>query len=145
MATTFTDVYSHFLSKISDYDILEFDIGDREDVLERYLISAVSEFKKNCQEVDLAYDRDVKEFEADLSDQILEIITTGMAYYWLNPQILNTDNLRNVMNTKDFEMYSPANLLLQLRTLRNDLRKEFTNMIYEYSYLYGRIEELAVN
>ena len=145
MATTFTDVYSHFLSKISDYDILEFDIGDREDVLERYLISAVSEFKKNCQEVDLTYDRDIKEFEADLSDQILEIITTGMAYYWLNPQILNTDNLRNVMNTKDFEMYSPANLLLQLRTLRNDLRKEFTNMIYEYSYLYGRIEELAVN
>ena len=145
MATTFTDVYSHFLSKISDYDILEFDIGDREDILERYLISAVSEFKKNCQEVDLAYDRDVKEFETDLSDQILEIITTGMAYYWLNPQILNTDNLRNVMNTKDFEMYSPANLLLQLRTLRNDLRKEFTNMIYEYSYLYGRIEELAVN
>ena len=49
------------------------------------------------------------------------------------------------MNTKDFEMYSPANLLLQLRTLRNDLKKEFTQMIYEYSYLYGKIEELAVN
>ena len=145
MATFFTDVYSHFLSKISDYDILEFDIGDREDMLERYLISAVSEFKKNCQDVDLTYDRDMKEFSTDLSDQIMEILTTGMAYYWINPQILNTDNLRNVMNTKDFEMYSPANLLLQLRTLRNDLKKEFTQMIYEYSYLYGKIEELAVN
>jgi len=145
MATFFTDVYSHFLSKISDYDILEFDIGDREDMLERYLISAVSEFKKNCQDVDLTYDRDMKEFATDLSDQIMEILTTGMAYYWINPQILNTDNLRNVMNTKDFEMYSPANLLLQLRTLRNDLKKEFTQMIYEYSYLYGKIEELAVN
>lgn len=145
MATLFTDVYSHFLSKISDYDILEFDISDREDVFERYLISAVSEFKKNCQDVDLAYDREMREFSTDLSDQILEIITTGMAYYWINPQVLNTDNLRNVMNTKDFEMYSPANLILQLRTLRNDLRKEFTRMIYEYSYLYGKIEDLAVN
>lgn len=145
MATPFTEVYSHFLSKISDYDILEFDIGDREDILERYLISAVSEFKKNCQDVDLTYDREIKEFATDLSDQIMEILTTGMAYYWINPQILNTDNLRNVMNTKDFEMYSPANLLLQLRTLRNDLKKEFTQMIYEYSYLYGKIEGLAVN
>lgn len=145
MATPFTEVYSHFLSKISDYDILEFDIGDREDILERYLISAVSEFKKNCQDVDLTYDREIKEFATDLSDQIMEILTTGMAYYWINPQILNTDNLRNVMNTKDFEMYSPANLILQLRTLRNDLKKEFTQMIYEYSYLYGKIEELAVN
>ena len=55
-------------------------------------------------------------------------------YYWLNPKVLNSENLKNVLNTKDFSLFSPADLLKKLQTLRDSMYKEFRQNIINYSY-----------
>lgn len=60
-----------------------------------------------------------------------------MCYFWIKPRVLNTDNLHNVMNTKDFTSFSPAELLLRLNETKKSLYKDFRNAAIEYSYLGG--------
>lgn len=134
MPTPYSDIHQIFLSKISDYDILKFTEGERDDILLPYLKSACAEFNNVCK-YDLN-DRDDESmmFKEDLDDRVKEILATGECFYWVNPRVLNTEHLQLFLNTKDFNMASPANLLTQLRSLRNELKREFKQAIINYSY-----------
>lgn len=142
MATPYSTVHEAFLNKISDYDILKLLTIDREQILDRFLISACTQFKRVCK-IDLT-DRDdtLRQFNSQLDDDTIEILAMGECFYWVNPKVLNTENLKNALNTKDFQQYSPANLLNQLQTLRNTLSKEFKQAIINYSYANADISKL---
>lgn len=142
MATPYTEIYERFVSKVSDYDILQFDRMDREDLLFPHLKSAIVKFKKICKIDLLDRDEDLKQFNNDLDDDVVDILAIGMVYYWVTPYVMNTDNLKNVLNTKDFNMYSPANLLEKLNQLRDIARKDFRRSITDYSYDNGDLQGL---
>lgn len=144
MATPYHAIHSRAIAKITDYDILHFDLSTRERMLNEYLLSAQVEFQRLCK-VDLS-DKDEKlaQYNQDLSDEIIEILATGEAYYWLCPKVLNTENLYNVLNTKDFSMYSPANLLKELQALKDMFWKDFKRKMYEYTYRTADIADLKV-
>lgn len=132
--TSYDKIHKVFLNKITDYDILKYLTNIRNELLDSYLISASTNFKRVCK-VDLS-DRDdtLRQFNKDLDDEIIEILAIGEMYFWLNPKVLNTENLKNCLNTKDFSQYSPANLLKELQSLRNTIKKEFKQSIIDYSY-----------
>ena len=70
MATLFSDIYERAIFRFADSSILEKDIQTRDDVLEKYLMSAKTEFQRICK-VDLKdYDIDRKRFNSDLDDEI---------------------------------------------------------------------------
>jgi hypothetical protein len=144
MGTPFHVIHERAAAKISDYEMLDLEVSDRELLMNDYLRSAQVEFQRMCK-VDLT-DRDevLAQYNADLSDEIIEILATGEAYYWVYPKVLNTENLYNVLNTKDFSMYSPANLLKELRTLRDELWTDFKRKMYEYTYRTADIAGLKV-
>lgn len=144
MATPYSVIHARAIAKITDYDILKFNISMREAMLNEYLLSAQVEFQRLCK-VDLT-DKDeiLAQYNADLDDEIIEILATGEAYYWLCPKVLNTENLYNVLNTKDFSMYSPANLLSELQSLRDMFWKDFRRKMYEYTYRTADIARLKV-
>lgn len=144
MATPYSVIHARAIAKITDYDILDFDISTRELMLNEYLVSAQVEFQRLCK-VDLS-DKDEKlaQYNQDLSEEIIEILATGEAYYWLCPKVLNTENLYNVLNTKDFSMYSPANLLKELQALRDMFWKDFKRKMFEYTYRTANIAGLKV-
>lgn len=144
MATPYSVIHARAIAKITDYDIVKFDISARETVLHEYLVSAQVEFQRLCK-VDLTDKDDVlAQYNADLDEEIIEILATGEAYYWLCPKVLNTENLYNVLNTKDFSMYSPANLLNELQNLRDMFWKDFKRKMYEYTYRTADIASLKV-
>lgn len=144
MATPYSVIHARAIAKISDYDILKFDISTREAMLYDYLLSAQVEFQRLCK-VDLSDKDDIlAQYNADLDEEIIEILATGEAYYWLCPKVLNTENLYNVLNTKDFSMYSPANLLKELQDLRDMFWKDFKRKMYEYTYRTADIAGLKV-
>ena len=122
MATPYSDVFNVFLGKITDYDLPKFNDIDREDILEGYMVSACVKFNKVCL-VDL-YDRnnDSKQFNNDLDDEIIDIITENMLVEWLKPKLLSTENLENALSTKDFSLFSPANLLGNIRETMKEIR-----------------------
>lgn len=134
MATQYSDVYNSFLGKVTDYDLPKFNDIEREEIIEGYMVSACVKFNKVCL-VDL-YDRDddLKQFNKDLDDEIIDIITENMLVEWLKPKLLSTENLENALSTKDFTLFSPANLLSNIRETMNLIKKEARVLINNYSF-----------
>lgn len=144
MATHFTDIYTRAIFRFADYEFLKQDIETREGVLEKYLISAKTEFQRVCK-TDLGdYDIELKQFNQDLDDEVIEILSLGIAFYWLSYKALNSELLKNVLNSKDYYYYSPANLLKEVQTLRKTLRDEFNGKMRQHSYNNNTISTLKV-
>lgn len=142
MATPFTDIYARAIFRFADYEFLKQDIETREGVLEKYLISAKTEFQRVCK-TDLGdYDLELKQFNQTLDDEVIEILSLGIAFYWLSYKALNSELLKNVLNSKDYYYYSPANLLKEVQTLRKTLRGEFNSKMRQYSYNENTISTL---
>lgn len=144
MATSYSEIHSRAISKFSDYDILKFDVSTRETIMQDYLVSAQVEFQRMCK-VNLSDKDDIlAQYNETLDDEVIEILATGEAYYWLYPKVLNTENLYNVLNTKDFTTYSPANLLRELQNLRDVLWRDFNRKMVLYTYRTADIAALKV-
>ena len=79
--------------------------------------------------------------EADLTE-IADIVSEGMVSQWLKPYVNKQENLENVLNTKDFTTYSPAELLMRVGNAYAKVQKDYTNMIREYSYNHGDLSDL---
>lgn len=142
MATPFTDIYARAIFRFADYEFLKQDIETREGVLEKYLISAKTEFQRVCK-TDLGdYDLELKQFNQTLDDEVIEILSLGIAFYWLSYKALNSELLKNVLNSRDYYYYSPANLLKEVQTLRKTLRSEFNSKMRQHSYNENTISTL---
>lgn len=140
--TNFSDIFNRAMFRFSDYTYLDVDPEKRDEVMQVYLMSAISDFKNSCA-IDLTdYDTTNQQFNNDLDDEIQEILALGVAYYWLSNKTLNSELLRNIMYRGDFKAYSPANLLKEMSSLRTALRKEFRGKMNEYSYLNSNLNTL---
>lgn len=143
MATPFSDIYDRAIFRFTDYNFLKQDIQTREEVLERFLVSAKTDFARICK-VDLSdCDFSTKRFNQDLDDETIEILSLGIAYYWLSYKALDSKALKNVLNSKDYYYYSPANLLKEVQTLRKTVRNEFNSRMRKYSYAHGDLGSVS--
>lgn len=141
MATPYSDVINVFLNKITDYDLPKFTDIEKDSIVEGFMKSACTKFRV-CL-VDLsARDDETKEFLNDLDDEIIDIITENMLVEWLKPKLLNTENLQNALSTKDFSLFSPANLLNSIRETMTNIRKEAKSLINNYSFHHADMKEL---
>lgn len=143
MATQYSDVYNSFLGKITDYDLPKFEDIEKESILFGFMKSACVNFKNACN-VDL-YDRDetLKQFNINLDDEIIDIITELMIVEWLKPKVLSSENLKNCLSTKDFSLFSPANLLKEMREILIYSRNNARGLINNYSFSHADFTELG--
>ena len=135
-----------FLGKVTEYDFLHLDEYDRNNMGDGYMKRACSQFDKVCV-YDLSdHDDIIRQFNIDIPnneiDEILDIVSEGMLVQWMKPYVYKQDNLVQLLNTKDFTNYSPAELFRQVNSAYNSVAKRFTNMIREYSYNHGDLTEL---
>ena len=81
-------------------------------------------------------DRDelLKQFNLTLTDKEKKILAKLILVEWLNPKLYTLSNLQNQLSSKDFNMFSPANLLKEIKDLYNLTKKEANRMITSYSY-----------
>lgn len=140
----FTDA---FLSKITEYKFLKLDDENRTAIVDGYMKRAISSFKKVCV-YDLAATGDdvIREYKVDIPqediDEIADIVSEGMLVQWLKPYTYQQELLENVLNTKDYTTYSPAELLLRVGNAYKQVQKDYTQMIREYSYNHGDLTTL---
>ena len=142
MATKFENIFSRAIFRFADHDFLKEDIEAREEILEQYLMSAVAEFHRLCRTDIGEYNLTTKEFSQTLDDEVIEILALGIAFYWLSYKSLNSELLKNVLNSRDYYYYSPANLLKEIQTLRKTLRDEFNSRLRFYSYNNNTLSSL---
>ncbi|TVY09966.1 hypothetical protein [Paenibacillus cremeus] len=132
MATTYDIIFDRFLSKITDYELAELIDADLESNLNKFLRGAISDFKY-CPKDLSNRDDSAMTFNIDLNDSEQEILAKFMLVHWINPNILRLENIRQNLGNKDFQIYSGANFLDKLTTLKKQLISEAVeDMVYYY-------------
>lgn len=139
--TTYDTIIEMFTSKISEYDWFNKTDVEKDEIIEKYMVSTCAKFR-TCQ-IDLS-DRDdvLRQFNNDLTDEIIDIIVTGMITEWIKPKLYNSDNLKSFLNTKDFNIAYKPQTLTQIRETYNECRLEFKSMVRNYSYNHNDINEV---
>ena len=147
MATSYHTIYNTFLSSVADYNLLERSQNISERDLYRLLDQAVGEIEDmvlRTAQIDLQERDDVKqEFEADLPIALINLIVTGMNYYWFHPYYLNTEHMYNNLTTKDFSTYANHNMLFRMREVNEDLEKAWRRNKAWYSQRYGELRRMV--
>lgn len=135
-----------FLSKITEYTFIQIPDENRTVIIDDYMKRAIPRFAKVCKYDLTVFDDDVREFSVDIPldalDEIVDIVSEGMLEQWMKPYVYRQENLENVLNTRDFTTYSPAELLLRISNAYAKVQKDYTNMIREYSYNHGDLSDL---
>lgn len=148
MSLSYDIFTSAFLNKVTEYDFIPLDSYERNSIVDGYMKRACSQFNRLCQ-YDLSdYDDAVREFSVTIPDndidEIADIVSEGMLVQWMKPYFYRADNLENILNTSDFSAYSPAELLYRITSAYNQAKRDFTNMMREYSYNHGDLSDLSL-
>lgn len=140
MPTKFSEIYERAIFKFTDYSFLNEITDFKEALLQKYLLAAVADFRHSCT-VDLNdYDLELEQFNTELDNEIIEILSWGIAYYWISAKALNSELLRNTIHNKDYTSYSPANLLKEIQSLRGVVEQEFRGRVRTYSFRHSDID-----
>lgn len=142
--TTYDEVFANFKDKITDPDLLLFSNDLQVEMLVSYMNKAIAKCNRIVKKtVDLSLRDDVVlEFQVLIPDDVMEILTEWMTVFWLEPYLNNMENLKNTLSTKDFSVFSPANLLEKINDRYTTARKYARSMMNEYSYIIADMKEL---
>ena len=141
--TQYTDVFEEFKDKITDPDLIIFVEDLQVEMLVAYMNKAIAKCKRIVKTVDLSNrDDEIMEFGVEIPDEVMAIITEWMTVFWLQPFVNNIENLRNNLSTKDFSVFSPANLLEKIGARYDVARKYARSLTNEYSYIIADMKEL---
>ncbi|MCI5629481.1 MAG: hypothetical protein MR346_07625 [Clostridium sp.] len=102
-----------------DYDktLLELNITLKSDPKDKVVIEILSEGS----------------VEADLTLEEIYILALSMKLFWLSPKIHREENLRQMMNDRDFNQLSNANMLKVLLQLHTATRQELQKFKQRYA------------
>lgn len=71
--------------------------------------------------------------EADLTLEEIYILALSMRLFWLSPKIHREENLRQMMNDRDYSQLSNANMLKALLQLQTATRQELQKFKQRYA------------
>lgn len=141
--TNYDVVYDVFFDKSREYEIFELSEETSKEVLLGYLKGAVSMFSRVCDKVK-TFDKDGDSFEDDLSLTEIDILAEAMVLMALKPKLNNSDNFKNGLGTKDYTLFSPANLLNSIQNVYDRCFKQVRSMMNEYSFENNDIKEIKI-
>ena len=113
-------------------------------MLKHYLLSAISDFQHSCSVDITKYDLELEQFDNELDNEMVEILAMGILYYWLSANAMNKELFKNRIHSSDYNSYSPANLLKEMREIRDSIEQEYKGKINTYSFRHGSIDTLKV-
>ena len=129
MNTTLEEVIPLYLAKIENYDYLQYTEEELLEELKTMLLSATSKLFT----LDIKIDFDMEEFNRELEPIEQNLVALGLVAEFLTQKVNSVKVLKNHLTTKDFKLYSSANMLKQLRETQEAVNCEI-------SYLETRLE-----
>ena len=134
MATNVNIIYERALSKMREYIFVDMDDEGVYGVLSVFLDGAESEFERIYGR---PFDRVNEEYSEDLSTEVIEILALGIVCYWATAYVADSDKWSNALGTKDYSVFSPANLLSVTVSTRDNFLLEFHDKMNRYSFIHG--------
>lgn len=141
------DVFTQaFLDKVREYDFIHLDPFESSRIVDGFMKRACAQFNNICSYDLITGDDEARELTADISsgdiEEIADIISEGMLVQWMKPYVYKQENYENMLNTTDYNGYSPAELLNRIVAAYKMCKTDFVNMMREYSYNHGDISSL---
>lgn len=131
MNTSFEEIYTIFLNKISDFEIASLEDDEIAEYCERFLVSALSKIHNLTNDLT---DRDDFEFSSELTDIEKEIITCQMVVEWIDSKLNTSSLLTLFVGTKDENMASQANFINALSELKDKQRSTVNTLMRNYQF-----------
>lgn len=147
MATPFTTIYERALFKMKGHELFKLseENTSKEDiysVLHMHLLSAQADFESLC-ETDLNdIDSEMGQYNNDLTNKEIEILALGVRYHYFSYLASNDELFRNSLSTKDYSLYSPANLLKEISSTKEQYYQEYNHKMIDYTYRLDNIATL---
>ena len=138
-----------FLAKVSEYEFMQLGEDNRTAVIDGFMKRALNGFRKNClYDLFTTGDDVIREFnvtipESDL-DEISDIVAEGMVVQWLKPYVYKQENLQNAISTRDYSVFSPAELSHRVSEVYTQAKYDYRQMIREYSFNHGDLSTLRI-
>lgn len=134
MSTPYEKIYENLLPKFRSHEIPMMNTDEVRDYLRDYLIPATAKFHV-CRK-DLS-DRDdiLERFNVDLSSIEIEILSNYTLLEYIDSTYIRTPTLLKVnLSSKDFNAFSPANMLDKLMAMRKDYLSENETLVSRYAW-----------
>ena len=131
--TQYSTLYEKCLSKIEDPTLAMLPEEDLENMLHGYLMSAIAKHRK-CEHDLSDRDEELKQFNFDLSDLEMEILSILMVREWISQRLNSVTNVMQVFGGKEEKWFSQASHIKELREMDDRLRLEAQQLSRDYSY-----------
>ena len=132
--TQYSTLYEKCLSKLEDPTLAMLPEEDLEEMLHGYLMSAIAKHRK-CEHNLSDRDEELKQFNSDLSDLEIEILSILMVREWISQRLHSVINVMQVFGGKEEKWFSQASHIKELREMDDRLRLEAQQLSRDYSYI----------
>ena len=128
---TFEDVIDLFLNLITDVKYLTYTEEElyQELGMKVKIVVAKARVIKN-----LRYDVNKEDFNRKLTDSEAVLLSHGLVVEWISPKVNNFELFETQMSSKDFQQFSNANRLSEMRALRDDNESRFEYLLSQYDF-----------
>lgn len=133
MATPFQEIYTTFLSQITDYELAVMEETSLDENMEKWMMNSIGYFS-NCRHNLLDYDLTIKQFNDDLTVTEIYLLSKFMVFVYLDTHLIKEDLMKQSLNSKDYRMYSPANQIKAIQGLKESVNAEANTLLSRYSY-----------
>lgn len=120
MGTSYHQIYNRFLNKITDFDLPAMDDTELANYCLKFMQSAILKIRTLSNDLSARNDLTM-EFDNELEEIEIEIISCLMVAEWVNQKLYNTQLTVMFLGTKDEKFNSQANMITALKTLRDDM------------------------
>ena len=144
---SYEDVYSIFLSSITDYNLLNADDAEVYDqfaemlhkvAASTYIRRLFTTFTMNDQTLTIEYEmKNPSVDETEDKEFLVNVLAKGMIEEWVRPQVNKTSLTAQMFGGKEQKMFSQSQHLAELRALLDSARLEKRKMIRERGYIYN--------
>lgn len=144
MTLQYEDIFSIFLSKITDYSFLEYD----EDFIREQMVSWLhsssasprlrakfSTLALNDEESVLSFALKNSADEQSDCDFVADILARAMVIAWLEPEVKNVLLTKQLLTGSEEKFYAQANHISQLEQMLATAKSELKNILRDYGYL----------
>lgn len=131
--TSYETIYNRALNKLEDPQLLMMPEEDLEEMLHGYLLSAIAKHRK-CEHDLSDRDEELKQFNSDLSDLEIEILSILVLREWISQRLHSVTNVLQVFSGKETKWFSQAQHIAELRALDESLKIEAQKLSRDYTY-----------
>ena len=144
MTLQYEDIFSIFLSKITDYSFLEYDENFVRGQMVSWLRSSSSSprlrakfsaFSLNDEDAVLSFSLKNSVSEQSDCDFVADILARAMVSAWLEPEVKNVLLTKQLLTGSEEKFYAQSNHLSQLEQMLSTAKTEFKNILRDYGYL----------